>query len=80
MAALLGIVVNLGYAVHLLDRIRERVWVLLSLATFLAFFLCTYPWPFLTSKLPEPLYKNTTLGEWTERGWDKWRKDGRELQ
>jgi cellobiose-specific phosphotransferase system component IIC len=64
----MGILVCLGYTLRLLSRFKERFCVLAALTLMFTFFLATFPWPFLTAELPEPVH-SVELSGWYFEFW-----------
>ena len=60
---IMGLFVCLGYAFRLLSHLDERRCIAFTLTMMLLFYLFSYPWPFLSNKMPLPKFANETLGK-----------------
>ncbi|KAL3099215.1 hypothetical protein niasHT_029022 [Heterodera trifolii] len=52
VVGIMGLLISIGYAMRIFTRFKERKCILASLCLMLIFFLVTFPWPFLSARMP----------------------------
>ncbi|KAL3071795.1 hypothetical protein niasHS_016894 [Heterodera schachtii] len=52
VVGIMGLLISIGYAMRIFPRFKERKCILASLCLMLIFFLVSFPWPFLSARMP----------------------------
>ncbi|KAL3082277.1 hypothetical protein niasHT_031450 [Heterodera trifolii] len=52
VVGIIGLLISIGYAMRIFTRFKERKCILASLCLMLIFFLVSFPWPFLSARMP----------------------------
>ncbi|KAL3120878.1 hypothetical protein niasHT_001120 [Heterodera trifolii] len=52
VVGIMGLLISIGYAMRIFTRFKERKCILASLCLMLILFLVTFPWPFLSARMP----------------------------
>ncbi|KAL3123439.1 hypothetical protein niasHT_004611 [Heterodera trifolii] len=52
VVGIMGLLISIGYALRIFTRFKERKCILASLCLMLIFFLVSFPWPFLSARMP----------------------------